>query len=162
MLKAEWAPGKNQYFFVVRWLRWKSIFFLYVYVAHEAAPLNCPLLSFMCSRHFPEYLSSYSSFSEKYTSSTLSTMVLLHNPPTSPPVNWLEQLVKPECISKSAGPIKLFQAWSWHLILMAEYWWKGSWNSALPESWVQPFFGFCVRPHQPSHKCLFNISSRLK
>lgn len=28
--------------------------------------------------------------------------------------------------------------------------------------WVQPVFGFCVRPHQPSHKCLFNISSSLK
>lgn len=54
------------------------------------------------------YLSSYSFFSENYSAPTSSTMFPLYDSPSSPLVKWLEQLVRPESFSKSAGPVKLF------------------------------------------------------
>ena len=173
--------GEINIFFIVELDEWvlKAFFSFMLCGAHNCVVQFssysgcriCPALSLRSSRHlqwcFPNYHSSY----ENYTPLTPTSGFYYMNHCLA---IWLEQLVGPECILKSARPIKFFHDLAMtgspsngstlvEGVLDLHCW--GCWAApgpALPEVCVQPCFGFCVRPHERSHKSLLDIFSSLK
>ena len=168
--------GRSQYYFIVELDEWiiKAFFFFLCVVPIKWLLWICPVLSLRSSRHFPgsnfsNYLSSYENYTPLTPTSGFYYM-------THYLVNWLEQLVGPECILKISQANQIL---SWlgndreSLKWQAAHWLggcpgppllrlRGSPGPVLLEISVQPCFGFCARPHEPCHKSLLDIISSSK